>query len=194
MKNSLKLRFAINLWKYPIFCLALRAGGQTLIEALKKDAERLLKYNCSKKEVFACLVSYRNFASIYLSRIRKCRIIWIISCIVFPANKNVEILTDDIGPGFLVLHNFGAIIRAKSIGSNVTISQGVTIGEGGDQNSSDADNIPTIGNDVLIASNALVIGNLVIGDGAIVGAGAVVTKSVEPGMVVVGNPAHVLKK
>ncbi len=193
MKKSLQLRFVLNIWKYPIFSLALSFGGKTLVTALEKDAGGLVKYSCRKKDVFACLVSYKNYATIFLSRIKRCRIIWLISRIIFPANKNIELLTDEIGPGLLVLHNLGAVIRAKSIGSNVTISQGVTIGEGGDQNNSNADNIPTIGNDVLIATNALVLGNLMIGDGAVIGAGAVVTKNVEPNTVVVGNPAHVLK-
>lgn len=35
---------------------------------------------------------------------------------------------------------------------------------------------------------------LVIGKGAVVGMGAVVTKSVPPGVTVVGNPAHILEK
>ena len=35
---------------------------------------------------------------------------------------------------------------------------------------------------------------LVIGKGAVVGMGAVVTKSVPPGVTVVGNPARILEK
>ena len=48
MKKSLKLRVALNIWKYPLYSLALRAGGDALIVALLKDAERLLKYDCGK--------------------------------------------------------------------------------------------------------------------------------------------------
>jgi UDP-2-acetamido-3-amino-2,3-dideoxy-glucuronate N-acetyltransferase len=42
-----------------------------------------------------------------------------------------------------------------------------------------------------IGSGAVVLGGLTIGAGAEIGAGAVVTKDVEPGVTVVGNPAHV---
>ena len=41
-----------------------------------------------------------------------------------------------------------------------------------------------------IGSGAVILGGLTIGAGALVGAGAVVTRSVEPGAVVVGSPAR----
>jgi UDP-2-acetamido-3-amino-2,3-dideoxy-glucuronate N-acetyltransferase len=41
-----------------------------------------------------------------------------------------------------------------------------------------------------LGSGAVVLGGLRIGEGALVGAGAVVTKDVEPGAVVMGNPAR----
>ncbi len=44
-----------------------------------------------------------------------------------------------------------------------------------------------------IGSGAVILGGLVIGEGAIVGAGAVVTRDVDPGAVVAGNPARVLR-
>ena len=48
--------------------------------------------------------------------------------------------------------------------------------------------------DVLIGANAVVIEGCRIGKGAVVAAGAVVTQDVEPGMVVAGVPARVIKK
>lgn len=51
-----------------------------------------------------------------------------------------------------------------------------------------------IGRDVWIAPQATIINKVSIGDRAMVGIGAVVTRSVEAGMIVVGNPATVLKK
>jgi acetyltransferase-like isoleucine patch superfamily enzyme len=45
-----------------------------------------------------------------------------------------------------------------------------------------------------IGSNATIVGGVTIGEGALVGAGAVVTKDVPAGVVVVGNPARVVRK
>ena len=44
-----------------------------------------------------------------------------------------------------------------------------------------------------IGSGATILAKLTIGERAIVGAGAVVTRDVPPGMIVVGNPAKVLR-
>jgi UDP-2-acetamido-3-amino-2,3-dideoxy-glucuronate N-acetyltransferase len=41
-----------------------------------------------------------------------------------------------------------------------------------------------------IGSGAIILGGVRIGEGALVGAGAVVTRDVEPGAVVLGNPAR----
>jgi acetyltransferase-like isoleucine patch superfamily enzyme len=44
-----------------------------------------------------------------------------------------------------------------------------------------------------IGSGSTILSNLVIGENALVGAGSVVTKDVPPGVIVVGNPARMLK-
>jgi len=55
--------------------------------------------------------------------------------------------------------------------------------------------LPTrIGRDVWIGANAVILGGVTIGDGAVVAAGAVVTKDVESGAVVAGNPTRLLRK
>jgi acetyltransferase-like isoleucine patch superfamily enzyme len=55
--------------------------------------------------------------------------------------------------------------------------------------------LPTqIGRDVWIGANAVILGGVTIGDGAVVAAGAVVTKDVEAGAIVAGNPARLLRK
>ncbi len=51
-----------------------------------------------------------------------------------------------------------------------------------------------IGKKVWIGPQSCVINKVSIGDGAFVGIGAVITKPVEPGVVVAGNPARVLPK
>ncbi len=45
-----------------------------------------------------------------------------------------------------------------------------------------------------IGSGAVILCGVTIGEGAMVGAGAVVTKDVPPGVIVVGNPARLLRK
>lgn len=50
-----------------------------------------------------------------------------------------------------------------------------------------------IGHDVWIGHGAIILPGVHIGNGAIVGAGSVVTRDVPPYMIVVGNPARVLR-
>ncbi len=51
-----------------------------------------------------------------------------------------------------------------------------------------------IGNDVWIGQNAVILPGAHIGDGAIIGANSVVGGSVSPYTIVIGNPAHALRK
>lgn len=51
-----------------------------------------------------------------------------------------------------------------------------------------------LGRDVWIAPSSCIINQAQVGDRAMVGMGAVVTKSVEPGMIVAGNPAKILRE
>jgi len=53
---------------------------------------------------------------------------------------------------------------------------------------------PTIKRGALVGVNVTILPRVIIGEGALVGGGAVVTKHVEPGMVVVGNPARVINR
>lgn len=52
----------------------------------------------------------------------------------------------------------------------------------------------TIGNDVWIGGNAVILPGVTIGDGAVVGAGSVVSRDVPEASLVVGCPAHVVRK
>jgi UDP-2-acetamido-3-amino-2,3-dideoxy-glucuronate N-acetyltransferase len=45
-----------------------------------------------------------------------------------------------------------------------------------------------------IGANATILTGVTIGEGAMVGAGAVVSHNVPPGVVVIGNPAKILRK
>ena len=51
---------------------------------------------------------------------------------------------------------------------------------------------PTIKRGAKVGVNVTLLPRVVIGEGALIGAGTVVTRSVEPGMVVVGNPGRVI--
>jgi acetyltransferase-like isoleucine patch superfamily enzyme len=50
----------------------------------------------------------------------------------------------------------------------------------------------TVEDGASLGSGAIILGGVLIGEGAMIGAGAVVTKHVEPGEVVAGNPARAL--
>jgi maltose O-acetyltransferase len=47
-----------------------------------------------------------------------------------------------------------------------------------------------IGSDVWIGGGAIILPGVTIGDGAVIGAGSVVTRDVDPGQTVMGNPAR----
>lgn len=50
-----------------------------------------------------------------------------------------------------------------------------------------------IGSDVWIGARAIILPGVCIGSGAIIGAGAVVTKNIQSGAIIGGNPAKVIK-
>ena len=67
--------------------------------------------------------------------------------------------------------------------------------EGRLQDESDWELLPTIvERGATLGSGAVVVGGVRIGRRALVGAGAMVTRDVEPGQVVVGNPARPLRR
>lgn len=53
---------------------------------------------------------------------------------------------------------------------------------------------PVIKRGAKIGANATILPGIIIGENALIGAGAVVTKDVEPGTVVAGNPARFVKR
>ena len=118
----------------------------------------------------------------YLVGYRVC-VEWILGIEIPPLTR--------IGMSFGVHHGQGIVVNNRVIiGDDCLIRQGVTLG-----NRSDGDpyGCPVIGNRVSIGANALVLGRVSVGDGAVIGAGAVVTHDVEPGDIVVGNPARSIK-
>ena len=92
----------------------------------------------------------------------------------------------------LNIHHYGCIVVNEHVrvGENCNIQQCVNIGQNYTHN-----DVPEIGNNVYIGPGAKIFGKIYIADGCAIGAGAVVNKSFEePGMVIVGNPAHVVGK
>jgi serine O-acetyltransferase len=99
-----------------------------------------------------------------------------------------------IGPGLFLVHTSGVVIGPDVvIGARARIHQGVTLGEPVHV----GDGIwaaPSVGDDVTIGAHAVLIGAVKVGDRAVIGANAVVTADVDPGTVVAGVPARLVRK
>lgn len=97
-----------------------------------------------------------------------------------------------IGERLVIDHGNGVVIGETAIiGSDCVIYHGVTLGakrvEKGKRH-------PSIGNNVVIGAHAQILGNITVGNNVVIGSASVVTKSIEDNDVVVGNPAHSIKK
>lgn len=95
-----------------------------------------------------------------------------------------------IGKGTVFTHDaLGCVFHPDvKIGKNCKILHGVTMGGRAGHKG-----LPIIGDNVVIGTHAQLIGNVKIGNNSIVGAGAIVTHDVPDNVVVVGNPARILK-
>lgn len=92
-----------------------------------------------------------------------------------------------VGSRLRVHHGIGLVVHADSvIGSEVTLRQSTTLG------SKRPNEAPTICDGVDVGANVVIIGPVTIGKAARIGAGSVVTRSVDEGLTVVGNPARPL--
>jgi serine O-acetyltransferase len=101
-----------------------------------------------------------------------------------------QIPANVVGPGLNLVHTGDILINDRvKIGNNLRINIGVVIGMGADENA-----VPVIGSNVIIEPGAKIYGAITIADWTHIGANAVVNKSVtEPGMVVAGVPARIIK-
>jgi len=93
------------------------------------------------------------------------------------------------------IHSNCYVAQFTTIEDDVFIAPGVSLAN--DPHPGSATHLcmrgPTIKAGAQIGMNATVLPFVVVGERSLVGAGAVVTRDVPPGMVVVGNPARVLK-
>jgi serine O-acetyltransferase len=108
--------------------------------------------------------------------------------IFYPKHPSFTIdIHTKIKGGVTLAHPYATILNAESIGENLYLNHLVTVGEKNGKK-------PTIGNNVELHANSIVIGGISIGNNVIVGAGAVVVKDIPDNVVVVGNPARIIKK
>lgn len=95
----------------------------------------------------------------------------------------------EIGDGTMI--DMGAVLGGRAIvGENSHIGANAVLA--GVIEPASADPVK-IGNNVTVGANVVVLEGVQVGDNAVIGAGAVVTKNVEPGAVMAGVPAKVLK-
>jgi serine O-acetyltransferase len=92
-----------------------------------------------------------------------------------------------IGRRLVIDHGMGLVIgETTEIGDDCIIFHGVTLGG---TKFDPVKRHPTVGHRVLIGTGAAILGPITLGDDSRVGANAVVTRSVDAGVTVVGNPA-----
>lgn len=165
-------------------------------DILKKDAEKYLKYTPYEKVSFMMffytLLRIKPFRSVFYMRVKKRMILSAVSKIFIKPLDSIELITDKIGPGLLLLHNMGCIVNARSAGCDLTVAQGVTVGTGNRNDNGERE--PILGDNVHIATNAVVFGGITIGSNVKIGAGCILNKSVPDNCVVVGNPARIIKR
>jgi len=95
----------------------------------------------------------------------------------------------EIGSGTMI--DMNAVLGARAIvGKNCHIGAGAVLA--GVLEPPSAKPV-VVEDEVLIGANAVILEGVTIGKGSVVAAGSVVTKDVEPGMVVAGIPAKVIK-
>lgn len=141
--------------------------------------------------IFICAFRVTHFIVIQhlLIKIIFCPI-WISYRLIFNYVLGIDISEyATIGKRFQLWHGIGTIIHPQAIiGNDVIMHHNTTIGEavpGG--------KVPVIGNHVNIGAHAVIIGNIHIGDNVTIGAGSVITKNIPSSVVVVGNPARIIK-
>ena len=97
-----------------------------------------------------------------------------------------------LGKRLVIDHGMGVVIGETSVvGDDCIIFHGVTLGG---VKFDPVKRHPTVSNRVLIGTGAKVLGPITLGEGCRIGANAVVTKSVEPGQIIVAPKSTVLEQ
>lgn len=164
--------------------------SKTLIDADLRRAG----YQPGAMGLHRALRESRPFRSIFRFRVHR-ESKWKLSLIrwLYPTVDSLEInvVSGQIGGGFVIQHGYSTVIFSRAIGENCTILHNVTIGRGRMINGTD---IPEIGDNVNIYTGATIIGGIRIGNHVDVGAGAVVVQDVPDNCVVAGVPAQIVRR
>ena len=181
----------LRIWRCVVADVMYMLSGMPIKELIDADVQRFLKWDSIKKKhsgkVFLmnyCLLKKKEFRSVFELRMRQHPFLMALCDLLLPRFKTIEFGNGGIGGGLMVSHNH-CVVYPKETGKNFRVGPRVVIGRNGD--------FPTFGDNVYVAANATVVGNIRIGSNVIIGAGAVVTKDVPDNVVVVGNPARVIR-
>ena len=181
-----------HIWRCILPLISYSICSKELQEIINQDVDRNLKWDKSvvgksPKYRFAHLMLvHKQFRNIFYMRIRNHT--WLVFwCKLFLKDiQSVEILSTNIGGGFMISH-YHSVIQPQKAGKNLRIGPGVVIGKNNHK-------FPIIGDNVYIAANSTVIGGITIGDNVIIGAGTGVTKDIPGNSVYVGNPPRLIKR
>ncbi|MCE9542806.1 MAG: serine acetyltransferase [Verrucomicrobia bacterium] len=95
-----------------------------------------------------------------------------------------------VGPRLSLQHGVGLVVhQGVLIGEGCTLRNGVTIGERPPR-----EGVPSLGDRVDVGVNAVILGPITIGNAVVIGAGSVVIRDVEPGSVMAGSPARLIRR
>ena len=179
-----------SLWRCVIADVLYHLSGAPIKELVDADVNRYLKWdktltNAGKvKRLNVCLLKKKEFRSVFHLRMRHHRFLSWLNDGLLPRLQTIEFGGGGIGGGLMVSH-YHCVVFPKEVGRNFRVGPGVVIGRNGD--------FPRFGDNVYVAANATVVGDIRIGSNVIIGAGSVVTKDVPDNVVVVGNPARIIR-
>lgn len=182
-------KLIVCAWRCAIADVLYALSGKPIKELVDADVARNLKWDKNPPKgktarLNYCLLKKKEFRSVFHLRMRHHKFLCGINDVFLPRMKTIEFGNGGIGGGLMVSH-YHSVIFPKLTGKNFRVGPGVVIGRNGD--------FPVFGDNVYVAANATVVGDITIGSNVIIGAGSVVTKDVPDNVVVVGNPARVIK-
>lgn len=117
------------------------------------------------------------------------RIVYFLNCVLFGADLAPSAT---VGPGLALPHPVGVAFGEVRVGRRARLMGGVRLGGAGAEDP-DMDGFPTLGDDCYLFDGAKVFGTVSVGDRVVVGTNAVVSRSVPSDVVLLGNPARVVR-